>query len=293
MASYHFGNIRIATAENAIDLGGATVTNSGTTSEATALVTKTYVDSLVQTQETRINTALDEIQEMIGQVCNPDTGAIQAETTRALAAELALRSAINYNAVASLSRNVFGVAPTTLPESQDYNGWYFRPDGSSGLRVGFVSAWALSVETPVSVYFNCKLLATAAVPTVRITGPHGEWQVAYGISPAARGALVAGGCYTFYSSTTPNAMTPGHTPVRLESVSGAVGLTGASSVELYLPDPSGLDIVVSQLGVVSGRGTQNILMENDSVVALETRRRLDVLYQYFFRQDSSLDPGTD
>ena len=62
------------------------------------------------------------------------------------------------------------------------------------------------------------------------------------------------------------------------------------NISIYSNNILNYDFILNQVTIASRYGNENSILSNDSLYSFDTRSRLNRIFQYFFKSDSSLIP---
>lgn len=247
---------------------------------------------------------------------------ILAEQTRAIAKENYLLQITNYNKIIKPSfavKNINGTSDGSFPFdmsdqmiSSGYDGWYFNNIISSNfINWTFYSNFEINTSQLSSISFNLYIIPTIEsynIPSISVyTKPSTSSTSLYhdcttfSIDPTVISTLSSGYYYTFYALTAPP-LTPNHTQIPLSIVSTTLGTDEVQTSLNYdilnfniTTVPTAVttyNFIASQFTIVTSYGNENMIMSNDSIYSFDTRSRLNIIYDYFFTTDSSINPST-
>ena len=256
---------------------------------------------------------------------------ILLEQQRAMASENYLLQITNYNKIIKPSfavKNTNGSPDGSFPFdmsdqmiSAGYDGWYFNNIlPTNFINWTFYSNFNINTGQLSSISFNLYLLPSIGsynIPSISVyTKPlvssppqeEGSTQTSlyhdcttYTIDPAVLSTLTPGYYYTFYALTAPP-ITPNHVqiPLSVASVTYGPGEVQTSTVYDILnfnvtTDQSSTfiyNLILSQFTIVTSYGNENMIMSNDSIYSVDTRSRLNIIFDFFFETDSSINPNT-
>lgn len=264
-----------------IDFGSAELINTFVPNNVYDLTNKNYVDSLILSEKSLI------------------------------------LSSINYNKIIQPSSSILningfpiGEYPLIMPDniiSRGYDGWYFSNSGGAISRFINWSFYSninnILFSDLNSLYFNIYINSNNTnIPSIMVfTKPiNGSLYYScklYSISNENLQRLTTG-YYTCYALNIPP-ITPNHIQIQLSLISSINGpgetlLSNPSenilNISIYSNNILNYDFILNQVTISSRFGNENMILSNDSLYSIDTRSRLNRIFQYFFNSDSSLIP---
>ena len=263
-----------------IDFGAAELINTFVPTNTYNLTNKNYVDTLISTEKSLLLSSIN-----YNKIIQPS------------------------NAVLNINGFPIGEYPLIMPDniiSRGYDGWYYSNsmDTSRFINWSFYSSINNIIFYDLnSLYFNIYINSNNTnIPSIMVfTKPiNGSLYYScklYSISNENLQTFTTG-YYTCYALNIPP-ITPNHIQIQLSLISSTVGpgetlLSNPSenilNISIYSNNILNYDFILNQVTIASRYGNENSILSNDSLYSIDTRSRLNRIFQYFFKSDSSLIP---